>query len=88
MLFRDMDDKFFDKFQSRDAFCDNTVLIMRSVVKSHVFAVISINAGSSDNGASKITGDIFYGNVRGTEVRFCPDIESIRVVLINFIFYS
>ena len=88
MFFRDMDDQFFDEFQSRDTFCNNTVIIVRSIMESHIITIICIDAGSGDHGTTKITSNVFYSNIGRTEIRFRSDVKAILMLFIDFIFDS
>ena len=52
---------------------------MAIVVKSYRFTIIGINARGGNNGAAKVTADVFYNSVGVTEVWFCIDIKPIFV---------
>lgn len=88
MFFRDMNNQPFNKVHSRNAFGDVFIVFMSGVVKGYVFTIIFVNTGSGNDRTTKISGDIFYSNIRGTEIRLCPDIETVSMKGIHLIFDS
>lgn len=59
MLFRDMADQTLDKFHNRNGFFHIFVILMTVVMKCDKIAVIAVNAGSGDDGTTKIAADVF-----------------------------
>jgi hypothetical protein len=51
------------------------------------FAVITVNSGSSNDRAAKITADVFYNCFGIAKIRFCINIESLFVVIVTSGFY-
>ena len=86
VLFRDMHDKTFDEVHCRNAFGDCLIVFVSGVMKSNHIAIIIINTGSCDYRATKITADIFNGYIRSAFIRFCSNIETIRIFFVQFIF--
>ena len=83
MFFRDMLDQKFYKIQRRDSFFNVCIILVSVVMESDEVTIIGINPGSSNHRAAQITGDIFHDGIRVTEIRFCIDIETIFVLIID-----
>ena len=45
-----------------------------------------INTGCSNNRSAEIAGDVFDGDIRSAKIWFCPDIKTIGVFCVHFIF--
>ena len=80
-------DKQENKVQYRDSFFHIGTIFMLIVVEGHVFAIIGINVGSGNDGAARITADVFYNSVSVTEVWFCVDIETVSTFSVNISFF-
>ena len=83
MFFRDMLDQKFYKIQRRNSFFNVRIILVSVVMESDEITIIGINPGGSNHRATEITGDIFHDGIRVTEVRFCIDIETIFVLIID-----
>ena len=83
MFFRDVLDQKFYKIQCRNRFFNVCIILVSVVMESDEITIIGINPGSSNHRAAEITGDIFHDGIRVTEVRFCIDIETIFVLIID-----
>lgn len=53
------------------------------VVKSNMFTIVRINTRGCDDWTTKVMTDVFYYSIKITKIRFCIDIETIFVLLIN-----
>ena len=83
MFFRDVLDQKFYKIQCRKRFFNVCIILVSVVMESDEITIIGINPGSSNHRAAQITGDIFHDGIRVTEIRFCIDIETIFVLIID-----
>ena len=83
MFFRDVLDQKFYKIQRRNRFFNVCIILVSVVMESDEITIIGINPGSSNHRAAQITGDIFHDGIRVTEIRFCIDIETIFVLIID-----
>ena len=68
MFFGYMDDKLFDKFNSRNGFGNELVIFMTIVVKGDIFTVIIIDARVSNNRPSKISANVFNSDIRSAKI--------------------
>ena len=59
MLFRNMNDKHFNKINSRHGFSNESIILMSVVVKGNIRAVIIIDARCSNDRSSQISSNIF-----------------------------
>ena len=66
MLFRDMPNQTGNEFHYRDGFHNKFVVLMSVVMKSNIFTIVFINEGSGNDGAAKISADVFGNNLRIT----------------------
>ncbi len=66
---RDMYDQPFDKVNGRDAFCDCFMVLMALIMERHTIPVIGINPGSGDDRSSKISADVFNGDIRRAQFK-------------------
>ena len=87
MLLWDMNNKTPDKIKSRDAFSNKVIVLVSGIVEGHRLPIIRVDTGSGNNRPSKITADIFNGNIGGAKIRFGPDIKAILLIVVNSIFY-
>lgn len=55
-------------------------------MEGYRIAVITVDPRGGDNRSAEISADILDGNVRGAEIRFGTDIETIGMILVNVIF--
>ena len=86
VFIRDMYNQPFDKVNGRDTFCNGFMILMTLITESHKIPIIGINPGGGNNRSSKVSADIFNGDIRRTQVRLGPDIKSIRMVFVDLIF--
>ena len=77
MLFWDVDNQTLDEIQCRNSFHDSLTIFMTCIMKGNIFPIVIINAGGGNHRASKIAADIPDCDIRGTEIGFGTDIESI-----------
>lgn len=87
MLLWDMNNKTLDKIKSRNAFSNKAIVLMSGIVKGHRFPIIRVDTGSGNNRSSKITADIFNGNIGGAKIRFSPNIKAILLIVVDSILY-
>lgn len=87
MLLWDMNNKSLDKIKSRDAFSNKVIVLMSGIVEGHRLPIIRVDTGRGDNRPSKITADIFNGNIGGAKIRFSPNIKAILLIVVDSIFY-
>ena len=83
MLFRYMADQTLDKFHHRNGFFHIFVILMTVVMEFDKIAVIAVNAGSGDDGATKIAADVFQDGGGITFIWFCIDIEAVFVFFVT-----
>ena len=83
MLFRYMADQTLDKFHHRNGFFHIFVILMTVVMEFDKIAVIAVNAGSGDDGATKIAADVFQDGGWITFIWFCIDIEAVFVFFVT-----
>lgn len=90
MLFGDMLYEAPDELHSRNGFLYILPIFMAVVVEGDRFTVILVNPGSGDDGAPKVTPDVFYNSFRVTFVRLGIDIETFLVlpVTVGFNFFK
>ena len=84
MFFRDMPDQTGNEFHYRDGFHNKLVVLMPVVMKSNIFAIVFINAGSGNDRSAKISADVFGNNLRIAFVGFGINMEAIFVIVIAF----
>lgn len=84
MLFRDMPDQTGNEFHYRDGFHNKFVVLMSVIMKSNIFTIVFINAGSGNDGAAKISADVFGNNLRITFIGLDINIKAIFVSVITF----
>ena len=82
---RDMYAQPFDKVNGRDAFCDCLMVLMALIIERHTIPVIGINPGSGNDRSSKISADVFKGDIRRTQVRFGSNIKAFGMVCVDLI---
>ena len=87
MFFRDVNNKAFDKIESRDTFFDGLMIFVAGVVKCNIFPIIFTNERRGDNRSSRIPADIINGAIRSTSIGFGTDIKSIRMFFVDIIFF-
>jgi len=83
LLFRDMPDQPFDEIKCRDGFFHVFIIFMTVVVKSDIFAIVTVDAGSGNYRASKIAADIFHNLLWIAFLGLCINVETIFVVPVN-----
>ena len=86
MLVRDMQDQAFDKVNGGDAFCDRFMVLMSLIMERHRIPVIGIHPGSGNDRPSKVSADVFNGDIRRTQVRFGSHIKAFGMVFVDLIF--
>ena len=85
MLVRDMQDQAFDKVNGGDAFCDRFMVLMSLIMERHTIPVIGINPGSGNDRSSRISADVFKGDIRRTQVRFGSNIKAFGMAFVALI---
>ncbi len=78
ILFRDMDDQFFDEFTG--AFCNSNffIILMTLIPVGHISTVIGSDAGLSHNRSSNVTDDIINNSLSRAKLsRRSIDIETV-----------
>ena len=83
MFFRDMADQTLDKFHNRNGFFHIFVILMTVVMKCDKIAVIAVNAGSGDDGTTKIAADVFQDGRGITFIGFCIDVKAVFVLFVT-----
>ena len=83
MFFRYVLDEQGNKVHYRNCFFHIGIVFVFIVMEGYVFTIIGINAGGGNNGATKVTADVFYNGVGVTEIWFCIDIKPIFVFFVN-----
>lgn len=83
MLFGDMAYQPFDEFKYGDGFFHVFIIFMTIVVKSDMFAIVTVDAGSGDHGAPKIAADVFHDLLWIAFFGFCINVEAIFVISVN-----
>ena len=83
MLFRYMADQTLDKFHHRNGFFHIFVILMTVVMEFDKIAVIAVNAGSGDDGATKIAADVFQDGRGITFIGFCIDVKAVFVLFVT-----
>ena len=83
MLFRDVNNKLFNKLNSRESLNNKNIVLVSVVMEGNVFTVIGIDARSSNNRSAKITTDIFENISVVSEVGFGIDVETMFKVFIE-----
>ena len=78
MLFRDMDNQFFDKFRGTFNYSDFFIILMTLIPIGDISAIISSNAGLSHNRSSNVTDDIINNSISRAKLsRRSIDIETV-----------
>lgn len=85
VLVRDMYNQAFDKVGDGETFRDRFMILMTLIMERHGISIIGINPGSSNDRSSKVSADVFNGNIRRTQVRFVSNIKAIGMVFVNLI---
>lgn len=86
VFFGDVYDKSFYEVYCRDTFLYGLIIFMPGVVKCDIITVIFIDTGCCNNRPSEMATDVYDGNDRSVEIRFCPDIEFFGMIFVNIIF--
>ena len=76
-------DKTFYEFKNGDGLFYILVILMTVVMEGNSFAIIFVNAGSSNDWTSKITSYIFSDYLWFTFVGFSMDIEAVFMIFVN-----
>ena len=87
MLFRDVLDETFYEFHNRECFFHICVILMPVVMESDKVAVIFVNPGGGNDGASKVAADILYNCFRIAVVWLGIHIEAIFMFPVGLGFY-
>lgn len=83
MLFRDMDNQFFDKFRGTFNYSDFFIILMTLIPIGDISAIISSNAGLSHNGSAYVTDDIFYDGIG--RAKACWRSIDIETIIFGFV---
>ena len=85
MFFGDVSDQSFDEIHGRNGFVDKTVIFVSVVMEGDGISnfVIGINTGSSNDGAPKISTDVFENSGRAAFAAFGIDIETVFGIAVN-----
>ena len=83
MFFRDVNNKLFNKLDSRESFNNKNIVLVSVVMESNAFTIIGIDARSSNNRSAKITTDIFENISVVSEVGFSINIETMFKVFVE-----
>ena len=86
MLFRDMLDEKGNEIHYRNSFFHIRIIFVFIVMESHIFPIVRIDAGSGNDGTSKVAADIFNDGIRITEIGFGIDIEAVFIFFVNVSF--
>lgn len=89
MFFGDVADQSFDKVHGRNGFGYKTVIFVPVVMERDGISnlVVGIDSGSSNDGTTKITTDIFEDGRRTALATFSINIETVFGVTVNGGFY-
>lgn len=86
MLFRDMDNQFFDEFRRTFDNSNFLIVLMALIPIGYISAVVSSNAGLSHNGSAYVTDDIFYDGIgRAKAGRRSIDIKAVALGFVKCI---
>lgn len=86
MLFRDMDDQFFDEFGGAFSNGDLFIVLMALVAVGDIGAVISGDAGLGHDGPSDVADDVMNDSVSGAKVgRRSIDVETVIFGFVEFV---
>lgn len=85
MSVRDMYNQAFDKVNGGDAFGYSFMVFMALIVEGHRSPIIGINPGSGNDRSSKISADVFKGDIRRTQVRFGSNIKAFGMAFVALI---
>ena len=78
MLFRDMDNQFFNKFRGAFNYSDFFIILMTLIPVGHISTVIGSDARLSHNRSSNVTDDIINNSISRAKLgRRSIDIETI-----------
>lgn len=80
VFFRDMPDQPLNKFESGNGFLNISFIFMAVIVKSNQIAIITVNAGGSDDRAAEIAANVFENITRFALSGFGKHIEAIFVI--------
>lgn len=85
MFFGDVSDQSFDEIHGRNGFVDKTAIFVSVVMEGDGICnfVIGINAGSSNDRATKISADVFENSRRTALTTFGIDVETVFGVSVN-----
>ena len=86
MLVRDMYNQAFDKVGDGNTFRDRFMILMALIMERHEITVIGINPGSGNDRPSKVSADVFNGDIRRTQIRFGSHIKAFGMVFVELIF--
>ena len=85
MLVRDMYNQAFDKVGDGNTFRDRFMILMALIMERHTIPVIGINPGSGNDRSSRISADVFKGDIRRTQVRFGSNIKAFGMAFVALI---
>ena len=79
MFFRDVPDKAFDKIHDRNGFLNVLIIFVTIVMERDKITGIRIDPGSGNDRPSKVSADVFNGDIRSAKIWFCTDIKAVSV---------
>ena len=79
-----MANESFDEINGRDCFFYVFIIFMSIVMEGNSMTIIVVYSGCCNNGASKITTDIFDNCFRIAKIWFGINIESLFMVAVTF----
>ena len=83
MLFRDVNNKLFNKLNSMESLNNENIVLMSVVMESNIFTIIGIDVRRSNNRSAKITTDIFENISIACDIGFSIDIETMIKVFVE-----
>lgn len=83
MFFRDMLGEPCHEIKNRNGFGDQFLVFMTIVMKSNKFAIIRVNAGSSNDRSAKITTNVFHYMRRNAFIVHDPNVKTIFMFSVN-----
>ena len=83
MLFRDVNNKLFNKLDSRESFNNKNIVLVSVVMEGNMGARIRIDTRSSNDGSAEIATNVFRDDRRIAVIGLGVNIEAFAMILIN-----